>query len=207
MRAFKAMEQKQNFLSSPVAILIGAVIISGAILISSGVIPIKIGSKQDVKGVVATPTQIPSQEVPQGPLTVAVTNPKIKTFLQKKDAQVLKEDGKPVIYLFSTTWCPHCQWIKETFDKVVKEYVASGKIKAYHWEIDINDNILTAEKETQVPNKDLNLYKEFNPQGSIPTFVFGGKYFRTGNGYEQQKDLASEETEFRAVIDDLLNSN
>lgn len=202
------MEQKQNFLSSPVAILIGAVIISGAILVSNGVIPVKLSSKQDVKGVVAqTPSVQPTQEVSQGPLTVTPTNPKIKTFLQKKDAQILKEDGKPVIYLFSTTWCPHCQWISATFDKVVKEYAASGKIKAYHWEVDINDNILTAEKETQVPNKDLSIYKEFNPQGSIPTFVFGGKYFRTGNGYEAQKDLASEEAEFRAVIDDLLSSN
>lgn len=202
------MEQKQNFLSSPVAILIGAVIISAAILVSNGVLPIKIGTtKQDVKGVVATPSIQPTQAVPQGPLTVTPTNPKIKTFLQKKDAQILKENGKPVIYLFSTTWCPHCQWISETFDKVVKEYVDSGKIKAYHWEIDINDNTLTAEKETKVPDKDLAIYQEFNPQGSIPTFVFGGKYFRTGNGYEAQKDLVSEEAEFKVVIDDLLNSN
>lgn len=202
------MEEKKKSLSSPLAILIGALIIALAILVSSGVVPLKIGLQQNAKGAItSTPSSLPTQQEKQGPETIAVTNPKIKTFLQKKDATILKEEGKPVIYLFSTTWCPHCQWIKDTFDKVVKEYMASGKIKAYHWEVDTGDNTLTPEKETQVPNKDLSIYKEFNPEGSIPTFVFGAKYFRTGNGYEAQKDLVSEEAEFRAVIDDLINSN
>ena len=33
---------------------------------------------------------------------------------------ICREDGEPVIRLFSTTWCPHCQWIGNTFDDVVK---------------------------------------------------------------------------------------
>jgi thiol-disulfide isomerase/thioredoxin len=113
-------------------------------------------------------------------------------------------DGKPVIYMFSTTWCPHCVWVKPTFDKVASEYAAAGKIIAYHWELDTGDNTLTPQNETAVPQADTAVYQQFNPQGSIPTFVFGGKYWRVGNGYERTQDLAAEEAEFRAVIDQLL---
>jgi len=115
------------------------------------------------------------------------------------------ENGKPVIRLFSTTWCPHCSWIKDTFDKVAKEYVENGEIIAYHWEIDTGDNTLTPEVETEVPQSELAIFKTFNPRGSIPTFVFGEKYWRIGNGYERQNDLSAEEYEFRTIIYTLLN--
>lgn len=199
-------------ISSPVAVLIGSAIIAMAILIAGGAIslPLKVVNNAQPGTMKLTPKISPTtreQTVPAGPATVAPKVAEIKTFQEKKDAVVLKEDGKPVIYLFSTTWCPHCQWISKTFDKVIKEYVNAGKIKAYHWDIDINDNTLTVEKEIKVPEKDLAVYQEFNPGGSIPTFVFGNKYFRVGNGYEQQQDLSSEEAEFRTVIEDLLKSN
>jgi thiol-disulfide isomerase/thioredoxin len=125
-------------------------------------------------------------------------------------------DGKPAIYLFSTTWCPHCKWISETFESVVKEYVDQGKIVAYHWELDIGDDTLTEEVETSVPAEHEAVYKKFNPGGSIPTFVFGGHYYRVGNGFEGTGDtanptseqslenLAKEEADFRAVIEILL---
>lgn len=139
--------------------------------------------------------------------TAPVTNLAINTFEMKKDAEICREDGKPVIYLFSTATCPHCQWIKDTYDRVVKEYVATGKIKAYHYDVDSGDDLLTPAKETQLTDAANKIYNEFSPEGYIPTFVFGCKYFRVGNGYESESDLAKEETEFRAVIDDLLKNN
>lgn len=204
------MDSKKSFLSNPTAILIGSIIIAIAILVAGGTISVPLSIKNFQLGTTKlsptpiAPTGGPDQEKNQGLATVTPTAPGIKTFSQKKNAQVYKEDGKPVIYLFSTTWCPHCEWIAETFDKVAKEYVDAGKIKAYHWELDTSDNTLTAEKETQIPEKDMAVYQEFNPAGSIPTFVFSGKYFRTGNGYERQQDLKAEEAEFKAVIEDLL---
>jgi thiol-disulfide isomerase/thioredoxin len=120
------------------------------------------------------------------------------------DSGAQPAEGKPVIYMFSTTWCPHCVWVGPTYEKVVNEYVAAGKIIAYHYELDTGDNTLTPEVETAVPQVDLAVYEQFNPKGSIPTFVFGGKYWRIGNGYERTQDLVSEEAEFRAVIDSLL---
>jgi thiol-disulfide isomerase/thioredoxin len=114
------------------------------------------------------------------------------------------QDGKPVVRLFSTTWCPHCQWIKSTFDKVASEYAAQGKIVAYHWELDVQDDALTPQNENGIPESEMQVFTKFNPNKSIPTFVFGGKYVRIGNGYEAQNDLAAEEAEFRAVIEALL---
>ncbi|MFA5048886.1 MAG: hypothetical protein WC516_07730 [Patescibacteria group bacterium] len=158
-----------------------------------------------VKGQATTtaPTVQNQGQTGDGPEAVPATAPGISTFSEKKDATICKEDGKPVVYLFSTTWCSHCEWIKDTFDKTVAAAVAAGKIKAYHWELDTNDNTLTSQVEDQIPENQMAVYNEFNPGGSIPTFVFGCKYFRVGNGYESTEDLAKEVAEFNAVIADI----
>jgi thiol-disulfide isomerase/thioredoxin len=132
-------------------------------------------------------------------------NPKIETF-SDSGAEICKKGGKPVVWLFSTTWCPHCKWINSTYENVVNEYVKAGKIVAHHWEVDTNDDTLTAEKETALPAEDDAIYKKFNPGGTIPTFVFGCKYYRVGTGYERENNLTAEEAEFRAVIEDLLSA-
>ena len=120
-----------------------------------------------------------------------------------KNAEICKKDGKPIIRLFSTTWCPHCQWIKDTFAKVTKEYVDKGQIVAYNWEMDVGNDALTKEIETIIPDGEAKIFKEFNPQGSIPTFVFGCKYFRSGNPYETEGDqgLIKDEAEFILGLD------
>jgi thiol-disulfide isomerase/thioredoxin len=126
----------------------------------------------------------------------------IKTF-QRTGDDICTEDGKPIVILFSTTWCPHCQWIKDTFDSTVKEY--DDKIVAYHWQIDTGDNTLTSLIESDVPKVYMDLYKKYNPQGTVPTFVFGCQYKRIGNGYSRQNDLEAEAREFMIIIEKLLN--
>jgi thiol-disulfide isomerase/thioredoxin len=115
-----------------------------------------------------------------------------------------KISGKPVVRLFSTTWCPHCNWIKGTFGETAKKYVADGNILAYHWQLDTGDDTLTDANETKVPDSELAVFKEFAPGGNVPLFVFGGKYYRIGNGYEAQSDLAAEKAEFERLIESLL---
>lgn len=144
--------------------------------------------------------------IESGPETESVTNPAINTFELKKDASICAEDGKPVIYLFTASWCKHCGWIKDTFDRVVLEYEKAGKIKAYHIDLESGDNLLTAEIESQLSPNAMAVYQEFNPEDAIPAFVFGCKYFRIGNGYEMEDDLEAEEKEFREAIDDILKS-
>ncbi len=176
---------------------IGAVIIVGIIIIALAFVFRGKGNDKIVIG------NSQPQLTSQGPTTVKVTAKGISTFSMKKDATICKENGKPVVYLFSTTWCPHCEWIKAIFDSTMAKYVQAGKIVAYHYQVDTGDNTLTPNAETQVPASAQAVYSEFNPGGSIPTFVFGCKYFRVGNGYEAQNDLASEVKEFEAVIKDI----
>lgn len=138
-------------------------------------------------------------------LTEAIeTNVQIKTFSKTNNEVCRDADGKPIIRLYTTTSCPHCEWVGATYDKVVKEYVASGKIAAYHWDLQANDDLLTPAIEGVVLPSEMEIYTRFNPKGTIPTFVFGCRYYRIGNGYEQEKSLPKEEAEFRAVIDQLV---
>lgn len=199
------MDAPKPSLTTPIAVIIGSLIIGLTILISNGSLPFK----TNIQGAKTTPTVIsnkisPTLETKKPPATVTPQVTGIKTFSEKENAQICREDGKPLVYLFSTTWCSHCKWVAATFDKIAQEYNASQKAKVYHWEMDINDNTLTTEKETEVPQQDKAIYQEFNPEGSIPTFVIGCKYFRVGNGYERENDLVAEETEIRAAIEDVL---
>jgi thiol-disulfide isomerase/thioredoxin len=128
----------------------------------------------------------------------------IVTF-ESVSGDICREDGKPVIRLFSTTWCPHCQWIGNTFDDVVQTYVDEGSIVAHHWQVDTGDDTLTTQVEQAVPDDENAVFYEFNPRESIPTFVFGCKYYRIGTAYEQENDLESEAAEFMAVIEALIS--
>jgi len=84
-------------------------------------------------------------------------------------------------------------------------YVDEGLIVAHHWEVDTGDDTLTDQVEEVVPDSEVAIFDDINPQGSIPTFVFGCKYYRIGTGYEQEDDLESEAAEFMAVIEALIN--
>jgi len=128
-------------------------------------------------------------------------------FQKVEGNSICKEDGKPIIRMFSTTWCPHCEWIRPTFDAVVKEYVDQNKIIAYHWQVDTQDNTLTDVIEQSIPDNEMAVYTQFNPKGSIPTFVFGCKYYRIGNGFESQQDLNAERVEIEKVIDQVIAEN
>ncbi len=128
----------------------------------------------------------------------------IQTF-EPVDGDICREDGKPVIRMFSTTGCSHCQWVADTYDAIVKMYVEEGLIVAHHWEMDTGDDILTSLVEGGVPDTEMAVYNEFNPQNLFPTFVFGCRYVRIGTGHEQGDGLEAEAAEFMAVIEALLD--
>jgi thiol-disulfide isomerase/thioredoxin len=122
--------------------------------------------------------------------------------------EICLSGGKPVVRLFSTTGCPHCQWIKDTFDKVVNEYIAAGKIVAYHWEWNTKDNTLTNVMETEIPTSEMQIFNSGNPQGWVPFYSFGCKYERIGNNYEGKTDgLVNEEKDFRELLDKLVSDS
>jgi thiol-disulfide isomerase/thioredoxin len=129
----------------------------------------------------------------------------IETFASV-DGDICREEDKPVVRLFATTWCSHCQWIADTYDVVVQKYVDEGEIVAHHWEVDTGDDRLTSQVEQGVPDSEMAVFTEFNPDESIPTFVFGCRYYRVGTGYEREDDLTSEAAEFMAVIEALIGA-
>lgn len=137
---------------------------------------------------------------------VEITDGLITTF-QSVENDICAEDGKPIIRLYSTTRCPHCLWVKDTFDSVAKEYVDQGLIVAHHWELDNQDDTLTEEIESEIPEADLITLAQFNQQGYVPAYVFGCRYARIGNGHEREMSLDAEANEFRAVIEKLIRES
>ena len=125
---------------------------------------------------------------------------KVGTFtLVEREVETI--DGKAVIRMYSTTWCPHCSWVGPAFEEVAKEY--EGRVVAKHWEVDIGDDTLTVEFEGGIPTKELETFRELNPSGGVPYFVFGN-YVRSGTAFELQDDLEAEKEDFRLVIETLL---
>jgi thiol-disulfide isomerase/thioredoxin len=189
-------------------LITGFAILALIIFIFLGIVLVKGGQLTSLKG--NSPKQTKETVANQGseqetaqqwPVVVST----VGTFYEVNHTPC-KDGKKPIVYMFSTSWCPHCQWSRPAFEAAVKDYVAKGKIVAYNWELDTNDNTLTTQKEKEVPIRDMQIYEEFNPDGSIPTFVFGCKYFRIGTGHERENDLAAEEKEFKDLIEKLLSS-
>jgi len=78
-------------------------------------------------------------------------------------------EGRPVIYFFGTTWCPHCAWERPIFLNVTAKF--SGFIETKVTEIDIEQ-----------PTLEMEIFKHYSTEGKIPVIVIGGKYFRVGSG-------------------------
>ena len=124
------------------------------------------------------------------------------TFTDTKD-ETCSEDNKPIIRFYASTNCRSCTWIQGTFYEVVSEF--SDSIVAHHWIMDKGDDGLTAEEEKGIPKQEFEIYKKYNPEKTLPTFVFGCSYVRIGNGHEQTLNLEAEKTEFRNIIEQLVN--
>jgi thiol-disulfide isomerase/thioredoxin len=80
------------------------------------------------------------------------------------DAQVCQENGKPIVYFFGSTGCPHCVWEKPVIEAVTKKF---GSAISYHENID--------------SDKEMDIFNKYST-GSIPTIVLGCKYYRVGSG-------------------------
>lgn len=114
------------------------------------------------------------------------------------------DSGQPVILLFSSSTCSHCEWVGDIFDTLVKYYVAVGSIEAHHYDINTGDDLLTEEIETEIPPVYVQLKERGDPKEYVPYFNFSCKYERVGNGHQDTDDMAAEGAEFRQVIDTLV---
>ncbi len=77
------------------------------------------------------------------------------------------EDGKPVVYFFGHTSCPHCRWEHPIVVDVAKDF------EGY---ISFHDNF-----DKDADSEVFKSYSSINP-GYIPFTVIGCKYIRVGSG-------------------------
>jgi len=105
------------------------------------------------------------------------------------DREICKENGKPLVYFFGSSSCPHCVWEKPIAQKVFGEF--KDRI-SYHENFD-------SQKEMDVFQK----YSDVNP-GYVPFLILGCKYARVGAGESLGKDEAEskslEEEALRAIL-------
>lgn len=117
------MEKSNSLVSTPIAILVAAVLISISILISGGAVKIKGFNAGTANPTAAVPTQGDTAPVPEpslGPVKVSLD-----------DDPVLGNPDAPVtIVEFSDYECPFCKrHYDQTHVQLKKNYIDSGKVK------------------------------------------------------------------------------
>ncbi|HOI60077.1 MAG TPA: thioredoxin family protein [Candidatus Pacearchaeota archaeon] len=85
-------------------------------------------------------------------------------FLVKENAEIITEDGKPVVFLFASSTCPHCEWEKPVLKAVLDQF---------------EDQVIYKVREDTTEDQDV--YNQFG-SGGVPLVVLGGKYYREGAG-------------------------
>jgi len=93
-------------------------------------------------------------------------------FSEAENTEICMENGKPIVYFFGSTTCPHCKWEEPILKNVVAQF---GDAISYHENID--------------SDKDMDVFSKYST-GSVPTLVIGCKYYRVGSG-----ESAGEESE------------
>jgi thiol-disulfide isomerase/thioredoxin len=96
-------------------------------------------------------------------------------FTQVTDATVCTENGKPIVYFFGSSTCPHCTWEKPVIKAVADLF---GDTISYHEKIDDFGT-------------DQSVFAKYDVSGGVPAIVIGCKYYRVGAG---ENDGATTET-------------
>ncbi len=104
---------------------------------------------------------------------------------------------KPAFMLFTTTKCQSCNETAAVFNSAIKKYAEEGAIIAEHWILDTGDNALTPEKERGISKNNLELFKKYSRDMSVPAIVAACKYKRVGS---LDKEM---EYEFKSIIDEI----
>lgn len=119
------MEKSNSLISTPIAIIIGCVLISISILASGGVIKIKgfnsgIGAGNPSVPSIPSASSAPAAEQPTGPVKVSLD-----------DDPVLGDKNAPVtIVEFSDYECPFCKrHYDQTHKQLVTNYIDTAKVK------------------------------------------------------------------------------
>jgi len=87
------------------------------------------------------------------------------SFIKVTNPDVLKENGKPVVYFFGSPTCPHCHWEQPVIEAVTAKF--GDKIV---FKNEMSDKIT-----------DTDVFSKYS-DGGVPTIVIAGEYYREGSG-------------------------
>lgn len=107
----------------------------------------------------------------------------IGSFLITED-EVCQEEGKPIVYMFGSSGCPHCVWEHPVFEKATAKF---GDLIAVHDNMDKQE----ADQEIQTQYSGIS-------RGAVPFMVLGCRYVRLGSG--ENFGEATEEENLTALI-------
>ena len=136
-----------SLISTPIAIVIGSVLISLSILISGGAVQIK-GFNSRGTGTAAAPTDPTAPTAPTAPL-----EPTSATVSMDDDPVIGNADAPVTIVEFSDYECPFCKrHFDETYSKLKTDYIDTGKVKLVFRDLPLSFHDPLATKEAIAAN-------------------------------------------------------
>jgi thiol-disulfide isomerase/thioredoxin len=100
--------------------------------------------------------------------------------------------GKPIVYFFGATWCPHCAWERPIFLQATAQFGNAIDVR----KIEIDQGIGA---------QDQAVFNHFSPEGKIPLIIIGGRYFRIGSG--EPIGQAAEFSALTALLCEITNNS
>lgn len=139
------MDRPNNFLTTPMAILLGAFVISVAILLHGGII--KIGSGTQVAAPAGQAVAPQAAPAAPGPVKVSISD---NPMLGNKDAKV-------TLIEFSDYECPFCKrHFTDVYPLLKKDYIDTGKVKLVYrnYPLSFHDPMATYEAKAALCAKE-----------------------------------------------------
>lgn len=136
-----------SLISTPIAIVIGSVLISLSILISDGAVQIK-GFNARGTGTAAAPTDPTAPTAPAAPV-----EPTTATVSMDDDPILGNADAPVTVVEFSDYECPFCKrHYDETYKKLKTDYINTGKVKLVFRDLPLSFHDPLATKEAIAAN-------------------------------------------------------
>lgn len=193
------MEKSNSLVSTPVAILTGAILISISILISGGIIRIKGFNSGEGKPAPAEPTRENTTPLPEPSIGPVKVSP--------DDDPVLGDPNAPITLVeFSDYECPFCKrHFDQTYSQLKQNYIDKGKVKLVYRDLPLSFHDPMATTEAIAANC------ARGQGGDSAYFKFHDKMFEkttsNGNGltkeqlYQFSADLGLNQANFKTCLD------